>query len=128
MTAENTYSEKLFSYGTLQYEHVQLSTFGRKLNGKKDILIAYQLLNLKINDPKVVETSGEAIHPVLMYTGKKDDRVEGTVFDISLAELESADSYEVAEYKRVSIVLHSGAIAWVYVSINSEEMAVKETV
>ena len=32
------YNEKLFSYGTLQFENVQLTNFSRKLNGNKDVL------------------------------------------------------------------------------------------
>ena len=31
----------LFSYGTLQHEEVQLSTFGRKLAGEKDLIVGY---------------------------------------------------------------------------------------
>jgi hypothetical protein len=36
-------TEKLFSYGTLQYEAVQLDTFGRTLLGQKDVLLGYRL-------------------------------------------------------------------------------------
>lgn len=39
---------KLFSYGTLQYESVQLSTFGRKLSGAADSLLGYKLEKIKI--------------------------------------------------------------------------------
>ena len=120
MKTENTHSEKLFSYGTLQYETVQLSTFGRKLNGKSDALIGYNLSNLEISDPDVVATSGKAVHPILIYTGHETDVVDGMVFDITTEELQSADRYEVADYKRVSAKLRSGKTAWVYVSIKSK--------
>lgn len=43
MNTDIRYSEKLFSYGTLQQETVQLSTFGRKLQGTADVLIGYHL-------------------------------------------------------------------------------------
>ena len=39
--------EKLFSYGTLQMEHVQQETFGRKLHGVKDTLAGYTLSTVK---------------------------------------------------------------------------------
>ncbi len=110
-----TYSEKLFSYGTLQYEHVQLATFGRKLEGHHDILIGYQLSQLQITNPDVIATSGEAIHPVLIHTGIEADQVPGMVFDISLEELLQADTYEAANYQRVSATLLSGISVWVYV-------------
>lgn len=35
--------QKLFSYGTLQYENVQLETFGRKIEGSMDKLPGYLL-------------------------------------------------------------------------------------
>jgi len=111
------YTEKLFSYGTLRYDNVQLATFGRKLNGSPDALCGYRLEILQIQDPDVIATSGESNHPILMSTGKDIDKVEGIVFDVSLEELESADKYEVADYKRISVILYSGVSAWVYVSV-----------
>jgi len=121
MSTNIHYFEKLFSYGTLQQETVQLATFGRTLQGTPDILIDYHLSNLEIKDPVVIATSGKTIHPVLMYTGKKTDEITGTVFDITADELQSADRYEVADYKRVSATLRSGKIAWVYVSVSSPQ-------
>ena len=35
---------KLFSYGTLQQEDVQLATFGRRLTGVSDALVGYREL------------------------------------------------------------------------------------
>jgi gamma-glutamylcyclotransferase (GGCT)/AIG2-like uncharacterized protein YtfP len=116
MQSQSSYNEKLFSYGTLQYEAVQIATFGRKLNGTQDILNSYRLAQLQINDPNVIATSGESIHPILIHTGVTTDEVIGTVFDISQEELQLADQYEVADYKRVCVQLHSGTSAWVYIS------------
>ena len=107
--------EKLFSYGTLQYEHVQLATFGRKLQGHHDILIGYQLSQLQITNPDVIATSGQAIHPVLIHTGIESDQIPGMIFDISLSELLQADIYEAQNYKRVSATLLSGKSVWVYI-------------
>ena len=79
--------EKLFSYGTLRYETVQLSTFGRKLNGCVDALVGYKLSQLQILDPDVVAVSGEDVHPILVATNDKDDQVPGMVFDVTLEEI-----------------------------------------
>lgn len=116
MNAEITYTENIFSYGTLRYEAVQLETFGHKLQGQPDSLLGYRLSSVEIRDPKVIATSGEAIHHILKYTGNNTDEVKGVVFTISSAELAKADAYEVADYKRISVQLLSGKQAWVYVS------------
>ena len=65
-------AERLFSYGTLRYESVQLATFGRKLIGSTDILAGYTLSHLKIKNPDVVTTSGDAIHPILISTNNQN--------------------------------------------------------
>lgn len=105
----------LFSYGTLQQEEVQISTFARKLIGHADELVGFKQSFVKIDDPKVVATSGKTHHPIVKFTGKSNDRVAGTVFEITDAELANADNYEVAAYKRVGADLASGTHAWVYV-------------
>lgn len=110
--------EFLFSYGTLQLESVQFATFGRRLEGCSDALPGFAQSMVRIEDPAVVETSGEALHPIIAFTGRGSDLVPGTVFTISREELQRADSYEVAAYKRISVVLRSGTRAWVYVDIH----------
>ena len=109
-------AEQLFSYGTLQSEQVQLATFGRKLDGKSDILTGYKLTLLKIDDEAVIATSGMTHHPIIVYTGNTSDSIEGTVFTVTQNELKQADEYEVEDYKRVSVELKSGITAWVYVN------------
>ena len=106
---------KLFSYGTLQQEEVQLATFGRRLTGVADALVGYRQSIVAIDDPEVVRTSGKTRHPIVAFTGQSKDRVPGAVFEISEAELEQADAYEVAAYVRVMAPLASGFEAWVYV-------------
>ena len=106
--------QRLFSYGTLQLESVQLETFGRKLVGEKDVLIGYILSEVKITDEAVIEVSGMNIHPILKYTGISSDVVEGTVFELSDLELVQADEYEVDEYARVEGEFTSGKAAWIY--------------
>ena len=105
----------LFSYGTLQQDNVQLSTFGRRLRGQPDELVGYEQSLVRIEDPDVVGASGKIDHPIVKFTGRRDSRVSGTVFEITDAELASADRYEVSSYKRVSTRLASGSQAWVYV-------------
>jgi hypothetical protein len=123
-TADQTFSEHLFSYGTLQLEQVQLATFGRKLDGRADDMPGYSLTMLKIDDPEVVATSGKTHHPVVAYSGNPADKVSGTVFAITPAELQHADDYEVDAYRRDRVVLASGVAAWVYVDATSPQPAV----
>ena len=111
--------ENLFSYGTLQKESVQLTTFHRVLKGEPDLIVGYKLSMIEITDPGALATSGESHHPILRYTGKVSDMVRGTVFKITSKELEQADEYEVSDYKRVAVPLRSGGKAWVYVAANA---------
>jgi hypothetical protein len=86
----------LFSYGTLQQEIVQRSTFGRLLRGQRDEIVGFEESLVRIEDPQVVATSGKTHHPIVKFNGSNDSRVNGTVFEITEAELASADQYEVA--------------------------------
>lgn len=106
--------ELLFSYGTLQSKDVQLKTFGRLLNGTKDILIGYCISKIEIFDENVIATSGKRYHPILKYTDNSADIVEGTVFELTSEELNQADEYEVDEYLRVQAKLKSGRNTWIY--------------
>jgi gamma-glutamylcyclotransferase (GGCT)/AIG2-like uncharacterized protein YtfP len=111
MSGKPAATELLFSYGTLQLESVQHSTFGRKLAGT----------------PAVVATSGKIHHPFATFTGRDADAIPGTVFRVTAAELQNADKYEVAAYKRVAVVLRSGARAWVYVDARYAPAETKES-
>jgi len=107
-------TERLFSYGTLQTESVQLSTFGRILSGNRDALVGYRLRMIKIEDQDFVVTSGAEYHRNLEFTGSASDFVEGTVFSLTPQELEQADAYEPDGYKRIQVTLKSGTEAWMY--------------
>lgn len=107
--------QNLFSYGTLQLESVQQSSFGRLLKGTKDTLVGYELEEIHIDDEGVVATSGLAYHPIAFYTGDSSDEIEGIVFEITDDELHQSDKYEVSQYRRVEATLKSGTRAWVYV-------------
>jgi hypothetical protein len=108
-------TELLFSYGTLRQREVQLSTFGRELDGRPDAIVGFDLDYITITDPDVIATSGSDRHPILRPTDRDDAAVAGMVFPISYAELLAADDYEVDAYQRISVPLRSGERAWVYV-------------
>lgn len=103
---------KLFSYGTLQKEQVQMETFGRILTGEKDTLVGYLI---KITDPEVLRKSGQQFHPIIQFTGNELDKVEGVLFKVTTAEILNADKYEVADYKRIETVFQSGNKGFIYV-------------
>jgi hypothetical protein len=112
-------TELLFSYGTLQLEAVQIGTFGRKLHGVADALPGFSRSTVKIENAEVVSTSGEPDHPIVSFSGRDSDVVEGMVFRITTDELIMADRYEVAAYRRIAATLESGQRAWVYVDARS---------
>lgn len=114
MTVELQATENLFSYGTLQLEEVQVSTFGRRLEGQPDALPGYRLVMITIADEDFVIKSGSAVHRNLQFTGNSADVIEGTAFKVTVKELEQADAYEPEGYKRVGVQLRSGKYAWIF--------------
>ncbi|MFJ1706947.1 gamma-glutamylcyclotransferase family protein [Kitasatospora sp. NPDC088346] len=108
--------QRLFSYGTLQLEQVQLSSFGRLLDGQPDALPGFRLTMIEITDPEVIAASGTDQHPLVLASSEPGDAVDGTVFSITDAELAAADDYEVDDYARREVLLASGTKAWVYLS------------
>lgn len=100
----------LFSYGTLQQHDVQMSTFGRLLQGQPDELVGFEQSLLRMDDTH---------YPIVKFNGRPDSRVKGTVFEISESELANADEYEPAPYERISAQLASGKRAWVYADTRS---------
>lgn len=105
----------LFSYGTLQLAQVQLSSFGRLLDGEDDAMIGYRTEMIEITDPDVLRESGQRFHPLVVSSETADDEVKGKVFRITAKELAAADAYEVSDYRRIEVPLKSGRHAWVYV-------------
>jgi gamma-glutamylcyclotransferase (GGCT)/AIG2-like uncharacterized protein YtfP len=105
---------RLFSYGTLRQDNVQLAQFGRLLKGAPDALPGWKREMVEITDPDVLAKSGERFHPIVT-AGAPNDEVAGMVFEIGETELAAADRYEVADYKRIAVTLKSGRDAWVYV-------------
>lgn len=111
----------LFSFGTLRQPEVQLSVFGRRLEGHGDRLLGYRLTTVQIADPAAVRISGSGEHPMLQASDYPDDYVDGTVFEISEEELLAADAYEDASYVRASVTLSSGARCWAYLPAGTRQ-------
>ena len=110
----------LFSYGTLQQESVQVATLGRLLRGRPDEVLGFEPSFVRIEDPSVAATLDKTHHANLTFTGRSENRVGGTVFEVTDAELELADEYErSAAYVRIVATLASGGRAWVYVDARS---------
>ncbi|MET0673417.1 MAG: gamma-glutamylcyclotransferase family protein [Microbacterium pygmaeum] len=107
----------LFSYGTLQQPDVQRDTFGRIVQSEDDVLPGYTVDYAEIEDSRVVELSGLAVHPIVRPTGDPRDKVVGRVLRVSDDELDAADEYEVHLYRRIEVALASGRRAWAYISI-----------
>jgi len=89
------------------------------LTGSKDVLQSYVVGEITITDERVLRESGKAIHPILRFTGTQQDEVEGTVFEITDAELAQADDYEVDDYVRVAARLKSGKETWIYAAASN---------
>ena len=114
----------VFSYGTLQEERVQLSTFGRLLKGQADELVGFEPSQVKIEDPEAVARTGKTHHANVTFNGRNDSRVSGTAFEITDAELAAADRYErVDGYQRIAARLASGRQTWVYIDARSAPAA-----
>lgn len=113
--------EYLFSYGTLQLPVVQRDVFGGPVAGEADALVGYRIETVRINDPRVVALSGSDVHKLAVETGNDADRVPGTVFALTPAQLAAADAYETDDYVRVSVRLASGRDAWLYASSSARE-------
>jgi hypothetical protein len=104
----------LFSYGTLQLASVQLSQFGRLLEGANDVLTGYAVIPIQIRDPDVLEASGIETHLALVPDPDAPP-IPGKVFHLTPHELAAADIYESENYRREEAVLASGICAWIYV-------------
>ena len=105
----------VFSYGSLQEERVQISTFGRRLGGQRDELIGFEASSVPIEDPRVAAAIGKTHHANVTFNGSDESRVPGMVFEVSDAELAQVDAFEATfSYERVLAILRSGKHAWVY--------------
>lgn len=103
----------LFSYGTLRLPEVQMALFGRLVTGEADAMLGWRQRMIEITDADVIAKSGTRWHPLVEPSDDPSDAVEGMVFAITQADLDSADAYEV-DYRRMAVTLRSGRQAWFY--------------
>jgi gamma-glutamylcyclotransferase (GGCT)/AIG2-like uncharacterized protein YtfP len=111
---------RVFSYGTLQLRAVQRSLFGREIDGRPDRLAGYELSVVQIPDPVAAALTGSDRYPIVRATGDSAQQIDGTVFELTEAELAVADDYEADDYARALVSLESGVTAWVYVAHDVE--------
>ena len=107
----------IFSYGTLQKEKTQLELFGRVLKSSSDILSGYKITTIEIKDKSFLSKGEQKQQQTLIISKTKNDKIQGTVLELTKEELLTADKYEPDNYKRVRVVLDSGKQAWVYIVI-----------
>lgn len=112
--SDTTGEQRLFSYGTLQLDHVQRALFGRTLAGDPDTLTGWRAVELPFRDPEAVATSGVATHLALVADPHAPP-IDGMLYLLTAAELALADAYETAAYRRVETVFASGRRGWVYI-------------
>lgn len=105
----------LFTYGSLQDAEVQLDTFGRLVVSQPATLPGYTIDYIEIDDARLSDVAGPSVHPVLRHTGNALDKVVGTVVHVTSEELDAADEFEAALYRRARVRLANGREAWVYV-------------
>lgn len=110
-------NEYLFSYGTLQNETVQRSLFGRPLHGTSDALNGFYVAAIQISDKAFLAKGENKNQTTAVRSGKPNDSIRGTVFEITSQELLQADGYEPANYQRVKVMLASGKQAWLYLAM-----------
>ena len=113
--------EYLFSYGTLQKEKVQIDLFGRILDGEADVLSGYKILSIEIKDESFLSKGEEKYQQTVINTKDKNDKIKGTVFEITKEDLLLADKYEPNNYTRIKIVLESGKEAWIYAAVETSK-------
>ena len=76
-----------------------MATFGRALQGEADALPGFEQCMVRIGNYEVVTTSGKTYHPNVSTPGQ-GNRVCGTVFEVSDAELAAADKYETRRVQK----------------------------
>ena len=90
----------LFSYGTLQEDHIQLMLFGQILKTEVDSLSGYVTLNDFFGYPRLVEFERGIVY--------------GKVLEIDETEIPLVDRYESEAYERKEIETDKGKQAYVY--------------
>ena len=104
----------LFAYGHLQSPEVQVSSFGRALDGAQDSMAGFRKHIVEITDPDLLAGGGKRFCPTLLPSDDPSDEVAGMRYAITDEELVAVDIYEACGYRREERTLKSGLAAWVY--------------
>lgn len=104
----------LFAYGHLQSPEVQVSSFGRALDGAHDSMAGFRKHIVEITDPDLLAGGGKRFCPTLLPSDDPSDEVAGMRYAITDEELVAVDIYEACGYRREERTLKSGHAAWVY--------------
>ena len=95
--------------------------FERILQGETDILSGYKVSSIEIKDELFLLKGEEKYQQTVIITKNKNDKIKGTVFEITKEELLLADKYEPNNYTRIKIVLESGKEAWIYAAVETSK-------
>jgi gamma-glutamylcyclotransferase (GGCT)/AIG2-like uncharacterized protein YtfP len=101
--------EKLFAYGNLREKDIQETVFGRILKGVPEKLVGYAVKEIQIEEEYGIDS-----YPIITPTQNQDDTINGILYDLTLRELQLADTYEGKHYKRIQVQLQSNEVAWAY--------------
>lgn len=90
----------IFSYGTLQEEHIQMALFGRVLDTSVDCLIGYVTLNDYFGYPRLKKLDNGIVY--------------GRVLELDDNELYITDRYETQAYEKKKLITKNGVEVHAY--------------
>lgn len=96
----------LFSYGTLQFQNIQLALYKRNPDFFSDSISGYSIISISLGGEK---------YPALIPSNNSSTLIKGNVYNITEDELAITDEYEGDAYKRILQKLASGKEAWLYI-------------
>jgi gamma-glutamylcyclotransferase (GGCT)/AIG2-like uncharacterized protein YtfP len=97
--------ERVFAYGTLLLERVQLQVIGRVVDVCPDVLAGYRTEHV---------TFGGGVFSYQRVRPATGSRVTGGVLEVTQEELAHIDAYEGSDFERVRTALEDGTDVWVY--------------
>jgi hypothetical protein len=107
-------------HGSLEARAVELTTNGRLLFGQPDSVAGFGTTWVVSDDPEIVAIYGRRHFPALVRTGHGKDRVSGSVYAVTSAELQEIDGHSIMGARREAVLLVSGRSAWVYLNANAD--------
>ena len=95
----------LFVYGTLKDPELRKQLTGKYFNS------SFGRLRKFISSEIVIEGIS---YPIIEYTGKSINFVDGEFFVVNDNDLKIFDIYEGDEYRRIKVVLEDSNEVWIY--------------